>query len=121
MPVYRYHCRHCGSRFERRYPVGERDSAVCECGQGAERVFTPSMVNVPDDFAAVSASDLGMSLEECRAKEKEFANLPSQPSRPSFEQVLKGELDARGIRHPNKLTDAKTGYDRSCLKVEDAV
>lgn len=123
MPRYLYECRHCGYRFERRTAVWLRDEPeVCDqCGCGAARVFRPAMVNIPPGFSGIPTSQIEMSLEECRAKEKEYSNLPSRPSKPTFEAVLKKELDARGIRHPERLTDSRLGFDKSCLKSEDAL
>lgn len=109
MPVYGYYCAICFYPFERRVSVEHRDCPqVCDrCGNGANRYFVPSMVNVPEGFAAVNRSDLDMTLDQCREQEKKNdAYLASKPkSKPTFEEHLKKELDAVGYRHPHKLID----------------
>jgi putative FmdB family regulatory protein len=108
MPIYLYQCGACPNRFEAYAPVEDRDRPqVCDyCGVGADRVFTPAAINI-GEFANWSRSTFDLTLDECRAREKQNeAYLAAKPpSKPSYEECIKKELDTYGIRHPNRLVD----------------
>lgn len=41
MPIYEYHCPHCGHRFETTHAVNARPPKCERCGRAVRRVFTP--------------------------------------------------------------------------------
>jgi hypothetical protein len=98
----------CGHRFDAYAPVEQRDhpQACRECGNGAGRVFTPAAINI-GEFARWDRSTFDLTLEECRAREKQNeAYLAAKPkAKPTYEECIKKELDTYGIRHPNRLVD----------------
>ena len=109
MPIYSFQCAACGYSFDRYSAVEDRDiPAPCDqCGSGAERVFLPSLVNIPEGFAQWDRSSFDLTLDQCHAREKaNEAYLAGKPkSKPTYEECLKSELDVRGIRHPHRLID----------------
>lgn len=94
----------CKQEFEDYSSVEERATATCVyCGNGADKVFLPAAVTMPPGFVELMRSDVGMTLEECRAQDR--ANEAYVPPRtaPTFEETMKAELKRRGIRHPERL------------------
>ena len=106
---YTYVCDFCGCRFERGVSVENRDlpQACQQCGSGAKRVFEPRDVLVSWTFNECMISDIQQTKEQARAQESENDRyLASKPAeKPTFEQCVVGELDKRGIRHPNRLIE----------------
>lgn len=83
---------------------------VCDrCGNGADRRFDPKAIQVVCSwtFNACMISDVEPSYAQQAAQERrneEWERTRPKP-RPSFEEHVKKELDARGIRHPNRLIE----------------